>query len=179
MKKEDQNLLLREVIHQDQEERQKCPNIKMTMWLICKIICLLKIVCLFLQGTSSIPFWSVVRVMDGKYTLETWKITLRHWKVHSKQWKMTFGRVTSLAILPYFDWPKWPKMAIWPHRSICSVWKWSQWISHAPKPRDRHKYLSCSESYKFGHATLIWLAEMDMEGGYHWPVTTEGGHLAT
>ena len=39
----------------------------MTMWLICKIICLLKIVCLFLQGTSSmIPFWSVVRVMDGE-----------------------------------------------------------------------------------------------------------------
>jgi len=31
------------------------------------------------------------------------------------------------------------KWLLWPLRSIWGVWQWSQWISHVPKPGDRHQ----------------------------------------
>ena len=55
-------------------------------------------------------------------------------------------KVTNLAILPHFNWPKWPQKAIWALRSIWGIWKWSQWISNAQKPGDtKSKLLVCSE----------------------------------
>ena len=44
-----------------------------------------------------------------------------------------------LQFWPIQTWPKFPKWPFWPLRSIWGVWKWSQSISHAQKPGDRHQ----------------------------------------
>ena len=60
-------------------------------------------------------------------------------------------KVTNLAFIAYFEWPKLPQMALLATQvnlsksptylklSIWGVWKWSYWIKHGPKPGDRHQ----------------------------------------
>ena len=61
------------------------------------------------------------------------------------------------------------KLPFWPLGSFWVVWKWSQWISHAPKSGDRQPkssfYHAQNQSYKFGHFMVIWVAM----NGRKWP----------
>ena len=64
---------------------------------------------------------------------------------------------------------KWP---LWPLRCSWGVRKWSQWISHGPKPRYRHQnqvssmFRTKARRYRFGHSSLFWLTQ----NGHKWPL---------
>ena len=62
---------------------------------------------------------------------KTWGQTLKSSLQHALNPSYNFGQFR-----PGQNCPKWP---FWPLRSIWCVWKWSQSISHAQKPGDRHQ----------------------------------------
>ena len=80
------------------------------------------------------------------------------------------------ACLSHYGWPNWPKMAKWPQkaiwalRSIWGIWKWSQWISDAQTPGDRHqKQVSSMLRTKvtnLGMFIALWLAELAKKGHF-------------
>ena len=61
---------------------------------------------------------------------------------------------------------KWP---FWPLRSIWGVWKWSQWISHAQKPWDRHQN-QVSSMFRTKVRNFHWIF-------WNWPKMAKNGHF--